>query len=221
MALLNDQINPLDFASKDDVIQKLARTVVLYKSKPVYVHTVVTKNKLIVYGADKVPVEVGLDEVDYQAPKLGMFYDPACQFAIMPRRYAYRQYRGGLPMDSVQLMLCSGAYCGNTYNVRDSLEIVMGEEFTNMLHNKYRTVTECMALIDGFKARGSVPFRKFHWITKEKNLVRMMFKDQMLASYDFKTKEFTQGNTAVYADSSLISLVHKQIKEFEDYVTSA
>lgn len=219
MLLNSDEIDGSQFASVDDVAQKLARTVVLYKGSPVYVHEILNIDSLGVRGSrDHAVVQVDIKDIDYQAPKLGLFYDDNRRCAILPIRYTTRQYRGGLPPDSVYFKECKGNYAGNEYRSNDIVfGTLLSDGFKNMLKNVYPTVTKCLDEIQSDKNIFSMPFRRYHWIGKTKSKVTMWFKGFPIIEFDHKTKEFTEPQLAEYVNSALRSVIQSQIQEFKNH----
>lgn len=220
--LRDDQIDPLKFTSIEDVVQKLRGTIVIWKDDPVYVSNILDKSTVCIQKfpgePDAVPVKIS--EIDYSSPKLGLYFSTTYNSAVMPLRNTMRQYKGGLPPESIRSMECNrSGYMASRKenNTRD----LFSNNFKSMLKNQYPTVSEVLNTLRSNPKIQSVPFRRFHWIFQDKSRVSMMFKDNLLVSYDYKTKVFEEPDANMdYQQVSLLSTVLQQVEEFKSYVRS-
>lgn len=220
--LCDDLIDPCGFSSVDDVVQKLSRTFVVYKGTPVYVTNIVDMETVTVVQDSTTPAfQAKIKDIDYSAPKLGMYFSPQQGTAIAVSRKTYRQYKGGLPPETLQMRLCTHSYSTVRFD-GDILKEMFSDNFIKMLKNEYQSVTECLNLLRKNPKIISVPFRRFHWLSQNKSVVTLFFKDYQIISYDYKTKTFSLGGSEIvsYQQQSLSSIINNQVEEFRNYVTS-
>lgn len=191
-----DNVDCYDFRSSGDLQQKISRTVVFVEGSPVYIDGVQTYKReqsilLATFPSGKRGT-VLLSQVDYQSPLLGMFYSPFYKCAVETARATTRQYRGGLPLESLRLTEAGNqnAYLSQHGN---NLSIIFTDDFVNMLKNNFRSIPSCIKLLkDGAK---SVPFRRFHWLKDTLGITTVMFKNRPLIMLDSKgsvVKEFSE-----------------------------
>lgn len=220
--LFDDNVDPNKFSCVDDVIQKLNRTVIMYRSEPYYVQGIAEYDKVSIRKRkNEKAFVVDVAEIDYQAPKLGLFYEPVTKQAILAKRWCNRQYQGGLPPQTVSFFLCNhNGWQSNRVEYRDPVfDVMVTACFSDMLNNKYHTVAEALTMLR--EGASSVPVRRFHWFCQNKSTVSFFFKDILLAQYGYKSKTWTETNTRVpYIQEQLSSFVAANIREFMNYVDS-
>jgi hypothetical protein len=219
--LFDDNVNPVGFSSVDDTMQKLNRTVVRYQGQPCFVNNIIDKDTVsVIFKRGVKATVVATEDLDISAPNLGLFYEPTSKLAILATRWCNRQYAGGLPPASIELLTCGqNGYAVNNAGFADVVyTIILTPDFTDMLNNKYRSVTTALDMLRA--GSFSVPVRRYHWVRQNKSVVDFLFKDTVLISYCYAKKELYQGDKVEYIQSRLNSYVQAQIKEFMDYVKS-
>ncbi len=219
--LFDDNVNPVGFSSVDDTMQKLNRTVVRYQGQPCFVNNILDKDTVSVVFKKGVKASViPTTELDISAPNLGLFYEPESKLTILATRWCTKQFMGGLPPGSLNLLVCgqNGYATGNAGFGDIIYTIILTPDFTDMLNNRYRSVTTALSMLR--EGSFSVPVRRYHWVRQNKSVVDFLFKDTILISYCYAKKEFYQGDKVEYIQSKLNSYVQAQIKEFMDYVVS-
>ena len=219
MLLKSDEIDCSKFATTDDVAQKLSRTIVLYQGEPMYVHGIADKNTVsLMKNRDDPSIMVSIKDIDFQAPKLGLFFDSNRGTAVLPVRHTHRQYRGGLPPDCIIMKECRTVYQNTSVMYNDLVfSVLLSPDFNNMLQNKYPSVTECLNIIQRNQGVVSMPFRRYHWINKVKATVTMWFKGIPIITYDHKTRTWTEPVMPDYVNSIVRQKIQSQIQEFKDH----
>lgn len=209
-----DKVNRFDFNSSNDLVQKLSRTVVLHNGSLVYIEGVEHWNKenstLLARTPKNARVVIPLKEIDYQSPILGMFYSPFYKSAVTVSRGTSRQYRGGIPLESLRV-----TEAGKEANILGAhgnhLSIVLTDDFVNMVYNKYRDIPTCINLLK--EGSSSVPFRRFHWIKNVFGNYLVYFKDRpiiMLGKTGNTIKEFSEDCSC---NAHLTKIIPKEIEE--------
>lgn len=215
---MKDQVKVDAFDTVDDARQKLNRTFVLYNNSLCFVHDVLNDGsyKAFLVGMDKKEyTKVPIKDIDFQAPHLGMFYSPFYKKSVLAVRVSARQYRGGLPANTLQFFDCKTG--DQLTDHGEHQRLIFTPEFEGMLFNKYPSVEEVVKLLKTTDVK-SAPISKFHWIKKEScGTYMLLFRTHGIL---FLTKDGIEIDTFESSSVALNQrmLIGQKILEFKNAV---
>lgn len=211
-----DTIDIHDFANLEDVGQRLGGT--LLKHVPTGLWVTVdrfggNRGDYTFQARDKSGNNITgqIKDLDYSSPKLGLFKDRDGLVSLAVRR-PVRQYRGGVPIQSIELIGLSRDRTRNMH--RDDLNA----SFLNMLDNKYSPVTTVLDKFFGDKVPIDTPVKRFAWI-KTNSFGVVMLKYLGKTVYGWTHKGTVLEQDSVSSDVHLQrKLLHNEIRTIESYL---
>lgn len=157
-----DEVNEHEFASLEDVGQRLGGT--LLKHKPSGLWITVDRfggdfGRYTFQARDKSGNNVAgsIVELDYSSPKLGVFRDRDNCISLATRR-PDRQYRGGVPIQSIDLQ------CLSVENSRHMSGGDMTSSFIDMLSGVYHPIETTILKYKEDKKPIDFPVKRFAWV---------------------------------------------------------
>lgn len=204
---MTDQVNTHEFLSIDDVAQRLGGTLLRHVPTGLWVtadHFGGSRGSYTFIARDKnnVRVEGPITDLDYSSPKLGIFKDRDNYISLATRR-PDRQYRGGVPIQSIELI------CLSRENTRGMGAGDLTSSFVDMLSGKYQSPEAVVSKFFETGAPSEEPIKRLAWLkTNSFGVFMLKYMTKTIFAWTHKGTLLEQANV-----TTEISLQQKLLSE--------
>lgn len=188
-----DLVNTHEFMSIDDVVQRMGGTLLRHIPTGLWVTVDNFRGSRGAYtfeARDKnnVRVDGPITNLDYSSPKLGIFKDRDNLVSLATRK-PDRQYRGGVPLQSIEV------FCLSRQDQRSMSNADLTPSFVDMLSNKYPSSKD---VLDKFFKTGvpiEEPIKRLVWVkTNSFGVVMLKYMSKTVYAWTHKGTLLEQSN---------------------------